>query len=131
MGNYCSSPQLPSMIKEITQEEILILTSEFNNCQKIHCEIGEDKFVSFNELCAAFWSYTDTLKYVPLRNIHIIMKNMIRSLSPKIQFSGFSIQFENILFGSDYCKSNYAFTYVVGMGLKSFPLVKGGFNMDK
>ena len=56
---------------------------------------------------------------------------MIRSLSPKIQFSGFSIQFENILFGSDYCKSNYAFTYVVGMGLKSFPLVKGGFNMDK
>jgi hypothetical protein len=119
------------MIKEITQEEILNLKTEFKNFQKIHCEIGEDKFVSFNELCTAFWSYTDTLKYVPLRNIHIIMKNMIKSFSPEIQFSGFLMQFADISIGSDYCKSDYAFAYVVGMGLKSFPLIKGGSNMDK
>jgi hypothetical protein len=119
MGNCASLT--PIMVKnELTPQEISNLLTEFDKFQETHCEFSDKYYIPFNDLCAAFWSYVSKMK-MPVTFMNVMIKSIV-TLSPKLQLSGFKITYGTYPFNVNY---NYTHTHVVGMRLKSFPLLPG------
>ena len=113
MGNASTSLKSIAVKKKLTQQDISNLCIEFNKFQETHCEFSEEYYMSFNELLAAFWSYSCEIKNMRLFDINPIIKDIVKLLYPKLKLSGFLM--------TDDTEYNYA--YVVGMRLKYFPLL--------
>lgn len=113
MGNASTSLKPIVVKKKLTQQDISNLCIEFNKFQEIHCEFSEKYYIPFNELLAAFWSYSCEIKNMQLYDINSIIKDIVKLLYPKLKLSGFLM--------SDDSKYNYA--YVIGMRIKHFPLL--------
>jgi len=106
MGNICSTAA--ALANEGTKEDGCIIT-EFTAFQDAYCELGEDNFMPFNELCAAFWSYTSLLRNIPITNINSMIKKLV-NLYPNLKHSGFKVGPHDL-----------SYAYVVGIRLKRFP----------
>lgn len=104
----CSTAAAVALADDGSKEGGCIIT-EFTAFQDAYCDLGEDNFMPFNELCAAFWSYTSLLRNIPITNINSIIKKLV-NLYPNLKHSGFTI-------GS----YDLSYAYVVGMHLKRFP----------
>ena len=108
MGNICSTAAAPALANDDTKEDGCIIT-EFTAFLDAYCDLGEDKFMPFNELCAAFWSYTSLLRNIPITNINSMIKKLV-NLYPTLKHSGFTFGLHDM-----------TYAYVVGIRLKRFP----------
>ena len=108
MGNICSTAAAPALANDDTKEDGCIIT-EFTAFLDAYCDLGEDKFMPFNELCAAFWSYTSLLRNIPITNFNLIIKKLV-NLNPNLKHHGFTV-----------APYDMTHVYVVGMRLKRFP----------
>jgi hypothetical protein len=116
MGNACSCCSPITVKNTLTQDEISNISTEFNKFQETHCEFSEAYFTPFNELCAAFWSYAQVIKNMDLSAFQDLINSIVKSLHPELKLSGFLLPY-----AATGSKKNYA--YVVGMRLKTFPLL--------
>jgi len=110
MGNICSTAAAPAaaLANDDTKDDGCIIT-EFTAFLDAYCELGEDNFMPFNELCAAFWSYTSLLRNIPITNINSMIKKLV-NLYPTLKHSGFTFGLHDM-----------TYAYVVGIRLKRFP----------
>ena len=108
MGNICSTAAAVALANDGIKENGCIMT-EFTAFQDAYCELGEDNFMPFNELCAAFWSYTSLLRNIPITNINSMIKKLV-NLYPTLKHSGFTVGLHDM-----------TYAYVVGIRLKRFP----------
>ena len=110
MGNICSTAPAPAaaLANDDTKEDGCIIT-EFTAFLDAYCDLGEDNFMPFNELCAAFWSYTNLIRHIPITNINSMIKKLVNPY-PSLKYSGFKDG-----------PHDMTYAYVVGMRLKRFP----------